>query len=452
MKAQEFFNIINDIDERFVNEVRDDIVQPRAAYGNIQPSEIYADVRKPQRLRAERFTPKMLFKPIMCGAVCLAMVGAILGFAKTGVIRFTSVAPAQSGKPDAVLSNSSLDDNSAVKWIRDCIYSGFDGVHSYFQKRYENDSDSFNINHICFLDGLHFEEAPKSSSSSPAEIHTTTFEYIEDCLVLDFDYAPGSDIYAIDGGVVVYADSLSSGNLIIIKHDNNDYSAYGFLRSLLVKEGDYVKNGDVIAKSDSARNRCGEAGYDTTILRLDREISWLDWQFYSTTKFQDIQNNMLSGDDLQNYYDIHYGEFGQGCKIYGMSSFYSGRDGYSKDYRPMNLKYNIGGDIFAISDGVVTYAGASDFGDLVIIKHDGYYTGYGYLDEVLVNEGDPVKADDVIAKSGSARNYNDTLDYDITILIFYQELTLDNWNCFADLILHEPAEDSITTSGSSSLH
>lgn len=61
----------------------------------------------------------------------------------------------------------------------------------------------------------------------------------------------GSDVYASNNGTVVYSgDGLRGyGELIIIKHGNNLLSAYAHNSKRLVKEGQSVKQGAVIAKT-----------------------------------------------------------------------------------------------------------------------------------------------------------------------------------------------------------
>jgi len=61
---------------------------------------------------------------------------------------------------------------------------------------------------------------------------------------------PGQKVLAAEGGTVVYSGSglKGYGNLIIIKHNNNYLSAYGFNRRLLVSEGAGVKRGQGIAE------------------------------------------------------------------------------------------------------------------------------------------------------------------------------------------------------------
>ena len=61
---------------------------------------------------------------------------------------------------------------------------------------------------------------------------------------------------AAERGKVVYSGSglVGYGNLIIIKHNNNYLSAYGYNKKLLVKEGDTVSRGERIAQMGSPRN------------------------------------------------------------------------------------------------------------------------------------------------------------------------------------------------------
>lgn len=65
---------------------------------------------------------------------------------------------------------------------------------------------------------------------------------------IDIAGAHGEAIMAADGGVVIKADSYSGyGLLVVIKHDNGDTTYYGHNCEILVKEGDRVYQGQVIA-------------------------------------------------------------------------------------------------------------------------------------------------------------------------------------------------------------
>lgn len=61
---------------------------------------------------------------------------------------------------------------------------------------------------------------------------------------------PGDQVSAAAGGQVVYAGSglKAYGNLIIVKHNENYLSAYGFNRRLLVAEVNGVKRGQALAE------------------------------------------------------------------------------------------------------------------------------------------------------------------------------------------------------------
>jgi len=60
----------------------------------------------------------------------------------------------------------------------------------------------------------------------------------------------GQSVKAAARGTVVYSGNglINYGNLIIIKHSHSFLSAYAYNKSLLVKEGDSVKRGQLIAK------------------------------------------------------------------------------------------------------------------------------------------------------------------------------------------------------------
>ena len=66
--------------------------------------------------------------------------------------------------------------------------------------------------------------------------------------------AQGQQIYAAAPGKIVYTGNalLGYGNLVIVKHNNEFLSAYGHVRKLLVKEGDYIKAGQQIAEMGSS--------------------------------------------------------------------------------------------------------------------------------------------------------------------------------------------------------
>lgn len=63
----------------------------------------------------------------------------------------------------------------------------------------------------------------------------------------------GTDIHAAGNGIVAYAgdDLRGYGNLVLIRHDGGYVTAYAHASSILVKRGDEVESGQVIAKVGS---------------------------------------------------------------------------------------------------------------------------------------------------------------------------------------------------------
>jgi lipoprotein NlpD len=66
----------------------------------------------------------------------------------------------------------------------------------------------------------------------------------------------GASVNAAETGKVVYAGSglIGYGRLVIIKHNKNFLSAYGYNKKIHVKEGDTVKKGIRIAEMGSDGN------------------------------------------------------------------------------------------------------------------------------------------------------------------------------------------------------
>jgi len=66
----------------------------------------------------------------------------------------------------------------------------------------------------------------------------------------------GTPIKAADDGVVAYAGNelKGYGNLVLIRHSNGYVSAYAHARELLVKRGDTIKRGQVIAHAGQTGN------------------------------------------------------------------------------------------------------------------------------------------------------------------------------------------------------
>jgi murein DD-endopeptidase MepM/ murein hydrolase activator NlpD len=71
---------------------------------------------------------------------------------------------------------------------------------------------------------------------------------------IDIQADAGAPVKAADGGTVVYAGSEVAhlGNLLLIQHPGGYITAYGNNETLLVKKGDEVKKGQIIAKAGSS--------------------------------------------------------------------------------------------------------------------------------------------------------------------------------------------------------
>lgn len=68
---------------------------------------------------------------------------------------------------------------------------------------------------------------------------------------VNFSAPLGTDVHAAESGVVAYAgDELKGyGNLVLVRHDNGWVTAYAHADEILVKRGDQIKRGQVIAKA-----------------------------------------------------------------------------------------------------------------------------------------------------------------------------------------------------------
>jgi len=74
---------------------------------------------------------------------------------------------------------------------------------------------------------------------------------------IDISAAAGTLVYAAAGGKVVYSGNglRGYGNLIIIKHNDKYLSAYAHNKSILVKEGVMVKQGQEIARVGATESK-----------------------------------------------------------------------------------------------------------------------------------------------------------------------------------------------------
>jgi len=73
---------------------------------------------------------------------------------------------------------------------------------------------------------------------------------------IDVAVPENTPIQAAEDGVVAYAGNelKGYGNLVLVKHPNGYVTAYAHAKELLVKRGDQIKRGEVIAKSGQSGN------------------------------------------------------------------------------------------------------------------------------------------------------------------------------------------------------
>ena len=75
---------------------------------------------------------------------------------------------------------------------------------------------------------------------------------------VDFAGKDGSDVIAVAGGVITWAeDRYGYGNMVEINHGNGYVTRYGHNKEILVKIGDKVNKGDVLAKMGSTGRSTG---------------------------------------------------------------------------------------------------------------------------------------------------------------------------------------------------
>lgn len=101
------------------------------------------------------------------------------------------------------------------------------------------------------------ETAPVAWPSYPVRQILTIFkdpdfekEYGFKNLSLKLAVEQGSPVYAMRDGLVYYADAHSgSVNWLMIVHTDGYVSSYAYLSKIHVKQGDFVRRGQVIAES-----------------------------------------------------------------------------------------------------------------------------------------------------------------------------------------------------------
>lgn len=99
---------------------------------------------------------------------------------------------------------------------------------------------------------------------------------------VDFTASPGAEVFAIASGVVVWAGYAKDyGNLVEIRHSNGYRTRYAHNREYLVKPGDVVHKGQVIARVGRT-GRASGAHLHLEVLSGDRHVDPM--QYISTIR------------------------------------------------------------------------------------------------------------------------------------------------------------------------
>lgn len=96
---------------------------------------------------------------------------------------------------------------------------------------------------------------------------------------IDIASKEGTEIFAVAGGVVTWADRRwGYGNLVEINHGNGYVTRYGHCSKLLVKEGEAVKKGQVVALMGSTGRSTGPHVH-FEVLQDGKQVNPLDFMY-----------------------------------------------------------------------------------------------------------------------------------------------------------------------------
>lgn len=285
---------------------------------------------------------------------------------------------------------------------------------------------------------------------------------------IDFAGPYGTPIYAAADGKVIKSEESTTGdgNHIVIEHANGYYTLYGHCSELLVKVGDEVKQGDLIAKIGSTGNSTGnhlhfEFGfgygsepnggytldpYEVIATRCTEDLDGVS----ISGEYQQTNNNSTVNTSIENeqYYTVQAEDSPISIakahkfsvdELYAMNpdiketgvfvgdkvrvtqpifgwpigptgenlSILDGFDGQYPEHNGVDIAGAKGTDILAAADGRVIKAHmrTDNYGNYIVLQHTGgYRTLYAHCSELLVKMGDYVNKGDIIAKMGSSGN------------------------------------------------
>lgn len=111
---------------------------------------------------------------------------------------------------------------------------------------------------------------------------TEKFNFKEKHYAIDIALAKNTPIKAILNGTVIFADwTPTTGNVIILRHNNGFISVYKHAASLTKSQGDVVRTGEVIALA-------GSTGQESTGIHLHFEL-WKDGYPIDPTQFIEFE-------------------------------------------------------------------------------------------------------------------------------------------------------------------
>ncbi len=111
---------------------------------------------------------------------------------------------------------------------------------------------------------------------------TETFNFKNKHFAVDIALAKNTPIKAMLNGTVIFADwTPTTGNVIIIRHNNGFISVYKHAASLTKSQGDVVKTGEVIALA-------GSTGQESSGVHLHFEL-WKDGYPIDPTQFIEFE-------------------------------------------------------------------------------------------------------------------------------------------------------------------
>ena len=197
---------------------------------------------------------------------------------------------------------------------------------------------------------------------------------------VDFIAAEGSDILAVADGTVITAEyDKEQGNGFYVRVEHGDYeSLCAHCSELLVSAGQQVKAGDVIAKVGSSGLSTGPHLH--FVLSEDNET--VDPMFYLGQTNEPFLFPLPkdSGYTLIRPFDE--------------------ANNYNSEKSGVDFAVAEGTDILAVRDGTVKWIETwRSKGKQIGIYHgQGWYATYNHCDNVLVEQGQEVKASEIIAK------------------------------------------------------